>query len=155
MSYRIRDEPRPGALSAIAVQPFWPLLGVMFGGAWLSWPWFALNGYAVGSPTRGRELALALGGFAGSAAIIFGIASLAQAGVVEGVGIRYALVALTVWKLVVSYLLYAWQGRSFHLYEHFGGEVKNGLPVVVLAGFLGRRAVLGAISHNFWVLLVG
>lgn len=155
MSYRIRDEPRLGALSTVAVQPFWPLLGVMFGGAWLSWPWFALNGYAVGSPTRGRELALAVGGFVGSAAIIVGLAVLAQSGVIEGVGVRYALVALTVWKLVVSYVLYAWQSRSFHLYEHFGGEVRNGLPVVLLAGFLGRKAVFGAFSNNFWMYLLG
>ena len=52
MSYRIGDEPRPGALARVAVDPMWPLLAVMLGGVWLSWPWFVLNGVVVGSPTR-------------------------------------------------------------------------------------------------------
>jgi len=41
--YRIADEPRPGALSQLAVNPLWPLLAVMLGGTWIAWPWFALN----------------------------------------------------------------------------------------------------------------
>lgn len=154
MTYRIPDEPSPGGLSTVAVQPFWPLLGVMFGGVWFSWPWFALNGFAVGSPTRGRELALAAGGFAGNAAISLGIIALAHSGVLKGSGLSYAVVALTVWKLVVSYVLYTLQNRSFYLYEHFGGAVRNGLPAVVMAGWVGRRVVLSAFATDLWYLLV-
>ena len=33
----VADEPLPGPLQRIAVNPFWPLLAVMFGGAWVSW----------------------------------------------------------------------------------------------------------------------
>jgi hypothetical protein len=154
MSYRIPDEPTSSGLSTVAVQPFWPLLGVMFGGVWLSWPWFALNGFAVGSPTRGRELALAVGGFAGNAAISLGIIALAHAGLLKGSGLSYAVVVLTVWKLVVSYFLYVLQTRSFHLYEHFGGAVRNGLPAVVMAGWVGRNVVLSAFHTDLWFLML-
>ena len=71
--YRIEDEPQPGAMAQVAVDPLWPLLGLMFVGAWFSWPWFVVNGFAVGSPTRWRELAWVIGGFVVSAAIILGI----------------------------------------------------------------------------------
>ena len=33
--YRIADEPRPGAMEHLAVDPLWPFLAIMFGGAWL------------------------------------------------------------------------------------------------------------------------
>lgn len=154
MSYRILDEPRPGPLSTVAVNPFWPLLGVMLGGAWLSWPWFAVNGFAVGSPTRGRELGVALLGFAGGAVIVLTILQLAGSGVLEGGAVRYAVIALTVWQLAVSYALYALQVRSFHLYEHFGGTVRSGLGVVLLAFVIGRRTVASALAGSWLGLLL-
>lgn len=154
MSYHIRDEPRPGALSGVAVNPLWPLLAVMLGGTWLSWPWFALNGFAVGSPSRSRELGLAIGGFAGSYAIIIGVFVLNSMGVVEGVGVRYALLVLTVWKIAVSYVLFMLQGRSFHLYEYYGGKVRNGILVVFVALFVGRKTVLDAVGGSLLLTLL-
>ena len=154
-AYRIPDEPAFGGLSTVAVQPFWPLVAVMFGGAWLSWPWFVLNGFAVGSPTRFRELALAIGGFAGSLAISLGILILAGRGTLAGSGISYAIVVLTVWKLLVSYLLYTLQSRSFHLYEHFGGTVRQGYLAFALGGFFLRKTVLTAVASQVWILVLG
>ena len=55
MSYRIGDEPQPGPLAQVAVNPVWPLLVVMFGGADLSWPWFALNSLASAALTAVRS----------------------------------------------------------------------------------------------------
>ncbi|MEM9598229.1 MAG: hypothetical protein AAGD06_28455 [Acidobacteriota bacterium] len=141
--YRLLDEPQPGAMAQLVVDPLWPLLAVMFGGAWLSWPWFALNGFAVGSPTRRRELAWAVGGFAGSAALVLALGFLTGRGILAGVGIQYALVGLTVWKLLVSYRLYMLQARSFGLYRYFGGAVRNGLVVIFLAFFFGQRLLAG------------
>jgi hypothetical protein len=148
--YRILDEPRPGALANAAVSPVWPLLAVMFGGAWLSWPWFAFNAYAIGSPTRRRELAIAAGGFVGTAGLVLALLLLADSGWVEGVGISYALVVLVVWKLLISYWLYVLQGRTFALFEHFAGSAKNGLPVVFLGYFLGRRLLSGLDGLGGW-----
>src|SRR5688500_16070714 len=54
-SYRVVDEPHPSGLSQWAVRPLWPLFAQMLAGAWLSWPWFVLNAFALGSATRKRE----------------------------------------------------------------------------------------------------
>ena len=153
MSYRIEDEPQPGSLSQAAVNPVWPLLAVMLGGAGLSWPWFALNGFALGSPHRRQELAWAIGGFAGSVAILLLIFSLAHAGVLAGLGVSYALIGLIVWKLGVSYWLYTLQSRSFGLYRYFGGPVKNGALIVFAALFL-RSGLLGSLPL-FWKVVLG
>lgn len=147
MAYRIRDEPSPGSLSHLAVNPVWPLFGVMFGGAAVSWSWFVLNGMALGSPTRRQELGLVIGGLLGSLALIVGI--LAAREPLGNLGLRYSLVGLTVWKLAVSYWLFTLQNRSFHLYEHFGGQVRNG-ALVVFVGYL----LTGQIYQDLPTILV-
>ena len=53
--YAIADEPEASRLAHLTVRPSMPLLALMLGGAWIAWPWFALNAYAMGSPTRRRE----------------------------------------------------------------------------------------------------
>lgn len=152
MSYRIEDEPQPGAWTHLVVHPMWPLLAVMFGGAFVSWPWFAVNGFAVGSPTRRRELALAVGGFVGSLVITVAVLLLASKEILSAAGVRYAMISLTVWKLAVSYWLYVLQSRSFALYEHFGGTVRNGLAVVFIAAF-ARGRVLAAVPQLWAAVL--
>ncbi len=152
MSYRIADEPRPSTLSHLAVNPVWPLFGVMFGGAALSWTWFLVNGAAIGSPTRRQESSLAIGGMAGSLILILAIFTLAGQEILGELGVRYSLVALTVWKLAVSYWLFTLQGRSFHLYEHFGGTVRNGALIVIVGFFLSTR--LYQSLPGFWILLL-
>ncbi len=152
MTYRIADEPRPSTLSHLAVNPVWPLFGVMFGGAALSWSWFLLNGAAIGSPTRRQEIAWAIGGMVGNLLLIVAIFTLAGREILGELGVRYSLVGLTVWKLAVSYWLFTLQGRSFHLYEHFGGTVRNGALVVVAGFFLTNR--LYQTLTGFWILLL-
>lgn len=143
MSYRVLDEPNPGGFSHLAVNPLWPLLAVMLGGVWLSWPWFVLNAFAVGSPTRSRELGLALGGLGGTAGLLVLLGWLRYQDLLGDVGFSYAVVGLVVWKLLVSYWLYVLQARTFGLYEYFGGTVRNGALVVVLAFFLRPRVLAG------------
>lgn len=143
MTYRIADEPRPGTLAHLAVNPVWPFFGVMFGGAALSWSWFIVNGAAIGSPTRRQELAWAIGGMIGSLALIGTILFLAGQGLLGRLGVSYSLVGLTVWKLAVTYWLFTLQSRSFHLYEHFGGPVRNGMLIVALGFLLTNRLYAG------------
>ena len=81
--YRIEDEPRPGALAHLVVSPMPILLAAMLGGPWLAWPWFVLNGIALGSPTLRRELAVVAVGVAGAAAITAATVTLIGGGVVE------------------------------------------------------------------------
>ena len=136
-TYELIDEPKPGALSRIAVKPFWPLLGIMLGGAWLSWPWFVLNGFAVGSPTRRRELVWAIAGLVGTFLLLFGLGILQERKILEGLALRFAVIGIVVFKLYVTYMLYTLQSRSFALYEYFGGQTINGFPVVLAGMFLG------------------
>jgi hypothetical protein len=152
--YHIEDEPLPGPWQHLAVQPFWPLLAMMLAGSWLGLPWFVVNGFLVGSPTRWREAALAAGGFAGSLALTYLLVLLTFHGVLSETALPYAAVGITVWKLVVGYLLFLWQQRSIHLYEHFGGTLANGLPVVLVAAFLGRGLIAKAVAHPFWRIVL-
>ncbi len=154
-SYRIEDEPQPGAMAQVAVDPLWPLLGLMFVGAWFSWPWFLVNGFAVGSPTRWRELAWVIGGFVVSAAIILGIFYVMDQGMITKTHMPYVLLVLTVWKIGVGYALYSLQSRTTHIYEYYGGVLRNGLIVVIVAAFLLRAPVLDALDNDFFILLLG
>ena len=141
-TYQIMDEPSPGGLSRVAVQPVWPLFAVMFGGAWLSWPWFVLNAFAIGSPTRQREIVLAACGFGGNLALSVGIVVLLYNEIVPATAAPYLGLVLIVWKLAVTYWLYVLQARTFGLYQYYGGPVHNGLIVVVAGYFVGRAVPL-------------
>jgi hypothetical protein len=110
----------------------------MFGGAWLSWPWFVLNGFAVGSPTRRRELAIATAGFVLSGLVLLVIIGLAGAGRIPPRSVPYALLALTVLKLGVTYWLHVVQSRTFEVYEYYGGVVRQGFLVILVAYFASQ-----------------
>src|SRR4051795_9855112 len=99
--YEIIDEPLPGRLAGIIVNPFYVLLAQMLGGAWLAWPWFLLNSRALGSSTRTREtklLALAVGA---SVFLAFAVAATAPAAH-ELKPFGYALLGLRAFKLVMA-----------------------------------------------------
>lgn len=154
-TYRIADEPVAGRLGALAVNPFWPLLAGMLAGFWLAFPWFAVNGVAMGSATRRRELAWVLGGMAVSAAL--GGALLWAIGV-EMVTVRtfrYLLVGLVAWRLLVAYALFTLQQPSFELHQHFGGPSRNGAFLVVAATALAPTRLLGEGGAFLLSLLVG
>jgi hypothetical protein len=136
LSYRIADEPVPSRFSHLAVHPLWPLLAMMLAGAWLSWPWYAVNGFALGSPTRRRELVVALGGFLAVFATLWGLGTAIEMGWLGELSRRYAPIPLSVVKLGISYWLFVAQARSFQLYEHFGGVVRNGLLLTLAGTFL-------------------
>ena len=133
-AYHIPDEPRPGGLAHVTVNPFWPLLCVMFVGAGISWTWFVLNGIAMGSPTRKRELAIAIGGLVGNAVLLVGVvATHDRLGFDGQLTLPYLLLVVIVWKLGVSYVLYMLQAGSFGIYEYYGGTVQNGWIGLILA----------------------
>lgn len=156
-AYRIDDEPRPGALTRIVVNPLWCLLAIMLGGPWLAWPWFVLNGFGFGSSTRWRELGLAIAGFGGTVVAVFGVILLHDAGVANSqTQLRLLFLGVTVWKLGISYVLYITQGRGFAIYSYYGqGPEQNGMLVAMLGGFLGRRALQDALGASLlsYVLL--
>jgi hypothetical protein len=146
--YQVNEEQRHGSY---AVGPLWPLLALMFGGAWLAWPWSIVNAYALNSPTRKAEIAWAAAGLAGSvmiAVVILLWANSAADDDAAGVRLRYAMIGLTVWKLVCAYRVYLLQSRTVELFEFYGGQLRNALPIVLIAFFL-RDMVLGAVPAVF------
>jgi hypothetical protein len=150
--YRLPDEPVPGALSGVAVNPVFPLLAMMLGGAWLGWPWLAVNAFAIGSPTRWKELALVLAGLFGSGGLILGLVAAAGGGLVRGLAISFWVLAVIVWKLFIAYRVYILQARTFGVYEYYGGRVQNGLVIALIGSFFGRRLVIGGLK-GAWLLL--
>ncbi len=153
--YRLDDEPRPGALARLAVEPLWPLLGLMLGGAWLGLPWFVLNGMAVGSPTRAREAALAAIGLLGSLGLAFGLLYLWQGGILDKGSLQYAMLVLVVWKLAIGYALFVMQASTIELYQYYGGVLNRfGLPVVLLGAFFLRGLVLNLLPFTLWFLVL-
>ncbi len=150
--YRIIDEPAPGALGHLTVNPLWPLLGLMLAGGWLAWPWFILNAFALGSPTRFKETSLVVLGIAGTAALAFGLFLAFEAGYLDRTSIKYAILILPVWKIGIGYYIYLIQAGSFGIYEYYGGLVRPGI-VVVIAGFFLREHVLDLLPENLILLL--
>lgn len=133
--YKISDEPAPGFLSSIAVSPIWPFIAVMFGGAWLSWSWFVINGVAVGSPTLRREITWVISGIVGSLGLVFVILFAFSSGILPKELVKYAMLFVVVWKLGVAYKLYTLQSHTIELYEYYGGKLRNGIIVVIAALF--------------------
>jgi hypothetical protein len=152
--YHIEDEPRPRGLARFAVQPLWPLFAVMFGGCWLSWPWSVWNGWVIGSPTLGKEIAWAVGGFAGRALLAGAVIVGYSRGLLSSASLPFAVLPITLWTLGVSYALNGLQSRTFQLYEHYGGSVRSGLLVVAL-GYALRQAVQQSPNAGLFFLFLG
>ncbi len=152
--YRIADEPVPGRLAGIVVNPFWPLLAGMLAGFWLAFPWFVLNGLAMGSASRRREIAWVVVGLALSAA--GGGALLWAAGAdAPRALVRYGAVGLVAWRIGVAYAVYALQSPSFELHEHFGGPVRNGAFVAIAGAVFPLHRLVGGEAGAVLRFLVG
>lgn len=152
-TYRILDEPRPGAMGHLVVNPVFPLLSLMMAGAWLGVPWFIFNAFAMGSSTRRKETVLAVLVVPGTLLLFMLLGMLLHAGVLTKTSGPYAYVGLIVWKLALGYVLFNLQQRSFALHEYYGGVVRNGALVLVASIFLGSR-VLQALTGGSTLLLV-
>lgn len=153
--YSLPDEPRPGALAHLTVQPIWPLFAMMFAGSGVSWIWFVFNGIAMGSPTRKREVGLAALGFAGAFGILLILGVTVREEWVSDRALIYLREFRLFWKLGISYWLYTVQARTFGIYEYFGGPVRNGMIGVVAAYFVWRRLVLPWLDSTApWLLMI-
>jgi hypothetical protein len=137
--YQLPDEPRPGPLTQLAVDPMWPMFAFILVGAWLGYAWFALNALALGSPTRNREFGLIALGLAGSALYYFGLAGAFESGWLEPPAVKYAMLGVVAIKIACAYGLHISQTRVCELFTYFGGETKNG-AVVLIIGFVMLRA---------------
>jgi hypothetical protein len=154
MSYQIADEPHETSLGAYVVRPGVPMMAAMVAGAWLSWPWFAFNAIAMGSPTKKKEIALVIAAFVGTAVLGATVIALVDAGYLpDGVPMRFAILAITTFKLGMTYYLFVVQERTFHVYQYYGGSVRNAAPVLS-AGYWLRGLVLALSDDPLWIIIV-
>jgi hypothetical protein len=144
VGYRIVDEPAPTALEQVIVNPVWPFLASMFAGAWLAYPWFVLNAFALGGRRRFLDLAIALGGLAASALSLFAYAILRDRMLLDESTLPYTLLLPVAVRLVSFYWLFMRQEQVFVLYTYFGGKTRNAMLVVVAASFLRSKLLGGA-----------
>ncbi|MEC7522956.1 MAG: hypothetical protein VYE22_23975 [Myxococcota bacterium] len=151
-TYRLADEPEPTRLERFVVEPFWPLLALMLGGGWLAWPWFVFNGFALGSPTRRKEAWIAGGAFAGSVLYALAVVGMVAGELISFQVARYLIIVMVVVKLAGAYWIHSLQGRTFPLFEHFGGVVRSG-RVVVGVGFLIRVFIIAELP-SLWRLVL-
>lgn len=154
MSYQIADEPHETSLAAYVVNPSAPLLASMVAGAWLSWPWFAFNAIAMGSPTKRKEIGLCVAALVGTAALGWAVIALVHAGVItRGIPLRLALLAITAFKLTLTYYISTVQNRTFHVYQYYGGSVRAAAGVLS-AGYWLRGIVIALSDDPLWVIIV-
>lgn len=154
MTYQIADQPHDSPLRDYTVAPSAPLLAFMLCGAWLAWPWFAFNAFAMGSPTRRKELAVSAAGFVGTAVLAAIVIALYRRGLLpEGVPIRLAVLAVTAYKIVISYFLHQLQSTTFEIYRYYGGPVRNS-RFIIIGGYLLRSTVLGLVDSDLWLIIV-
>lgn len=135
-TYRIIDEPksRP-ALEKFIVDPtiilfvsilvplFWnpPALGRF----WMPAVWLIFNGYALGSPTLGKEIRTLLLGALGLFLLLRGSSALTNSGVIpyDSAAVAPYLVTLLFGMFFLTlYLVVARQSTSHALYEYVHGD---------------------------------
>ncbi|MCB1042443.1 MAG: hypothetical protein KDC35_05880 [Acidobacteria bacterium] len=154
MTYHIADEPKPSGLAHLAVHPLWPLFGVMFAGTWLAWPWFAFNGFAVGSPTKWRELTAVIIGWLCSVVILFAIIFAEHSKLLTSdVGRWVFLITKDIWIITVSYWIFTTQTRTIELFQYTGGKLRNGLFAVVVSYFVSQK--IAHVAPAFIVAVFG
>ncbi len=137
--YRIIDEPRMSSISRVSANPMWPLLSVMIASPVFGWIWFIVNGLAIGSPTKLKEILIACGGivFLGFFYINLGkIMSDDESIFIQYVDyIRLISVIISLW---ISYYLYILQSLPFRLHEYFNGPTMNGVIALAIGLVLGN-----------------
>jgi hypothetical protein len=154
MSYQIADQPIDSSLRDHVVRPSAPLLAAMLCGTWLAWPWFAFNAIAMGSPTRRKEVALCVAAFVSTAVLAWIVIELFDLGwIPKGAPLRLALLGLTAYKLAFTYYIELLQKRTFHVYEYYGGPVRDARRILS-AGWFARGLVLGLSSHPIWGIVL-
>ena len=152
--YRIPDEPRPGPLAEWAVNPFWPLLAMMLGGAWIGLPWFLFNGYAIGSATFTKEAVITVLTPVVAVALLFLGLVVMQSADWPQRALNYIIVFVTAAKLGGGYWLYSTQSPSFEIYEWFGGKVRQGMILAIVASVARSYVVGPAFKASIWLGIV-
>ena len=152
-SYTIPDEPARTRFGHLVVRPSAPFLAAMLCGQWLSLPWFAFNGYAMGSPTWRKEAAMCALSFGVTVALSALYIYLWQNDIIESTTVqRLFLLGIATWKFLMGYWIQFVQSRTFHVYEYYGGQVRSSRAVIA-AGYFATGFLLSGLD-DFWSIIV-
>jgi hypothetical protein len=157
VAYRIQDEPIGERRGLPALDPFWPLLAMMFGGAWIGTAAFAYNAWVLRGPTWGREIGLAITTLLGAPVLLLGLGLLRSSDMLPGSSLQYAFLLIVAWKLGLAYWMFFLQQNSHALYEYFGGYHSRAAQLgilVVFAGGLLKPRVVDLFGSPFWQVMV-
>jgi hypothetical protein len=141
LRYRIPDEPRPTGMAHLAVDPMWPLLALMLAGNGIGLLWFAVNSRALGSPAAMKEGLYIAISLIGCIALGVVLAWCRQQNLLSDESLAYAELSIAVLKIGVGYALYISQSRCAELVQHYGGILRNGAVVAILATVIARPAL--------------
>lgn len=159
VAYHIQDEPIGGRSGPPALDPFWLLLSMMFGGAWLGASAFAVNAWLLRGPTWAREVGLAIAVLLGAPALLFGLGILRTNGMLPGSSLQYAMLLIVAWKLGLAYWIFFLQQTSHSLYQYFNNVANPGRTasvgaMLVVAGGYFRSTVIDVSDSPFWQIMV-
>jgi hypothetical protein len=124
-TYRILDEPTLSPLASFAVNPMWIVLATILLQP-LAWAWFLFNSFALGSPTRRREvLSVAIG--LGLLVVLGRLPGWAeQQGLLTAAGFKpyapYWQILQQFLVLGVSYRLFLYQAVPHQIFRHLRGR---------------------------------
>jgi hypothetical protein len=154
VSYVIADEPHETSWRHLVVHPNGPLLAEMLCGTWLALPWFIANSYALGSPTRRKELALC--GLQVAVTIVLGLVVLwlRDSHLIESrTVLQICLLGIVTWKLAIAYAITRVQGAAYQVYELGGGNGRSP-TLVIMSGLVLKDYVFGLFDHPLWGIIV-
>ncbi|MCC6213485.1 MAG: hypothetical protein IT376_01335 [Polyangiaceae bacterium] len=143
-AYVIVDEPSRPLFPRLVVDPFAPVLATVCAGSVLGLAWMVLNGWAISSPTRRRETAIAASAIAGlGILVVFAGILLAADGVTERAFALWVVLLRGI-TLAAAYAIYRSQVTGFRRHLEAGRRVVPGWPAVVCLA--GLRAVVVAVA---------
>ncbi len=131
-TYQISDVPQLTGRARWVVNPMFPLLAAMLGGALPAWVWFSINSVAMNSPTRRGDIAIASTGLIISALMVGSILLATGQGHISTVLMPYCLLLVTVMKLSIAYTLYMRQAQPYAVFSYYHPKSSPHGPQLVM-----------------------
>lgn len=145
-AYVIVDEPSRPLFPGLVVDPFAPLLATVCAGSLVGLAWMVLNGWAMSSPTRRRETAIAVAAIAALVALVAFAVIMLGTGLATERAAGLAILLLRGITLAAAYAVYRCHATSFRRHCEAGRRVAPAGRVVVAAMWF--RVVAVAVSTN-------
>lgn len=153
-AYVIVDEPSRPLFPGLVVDPFAPLLATVCAGSLVGLAWMVLNGWAMSSPTRRRETAIAVAAIAALVALVAFAMILVGTGSMPRSAAGPVATLLRALPLGAGYAVYVRQAPSFRRHREAGRRVAPAGRAVAAAFGVRVAVVVAAVPPVGWADLV-